>query len=95
MVSFAVLPSFTKKQHDIMLEQSFRTPPFLTKQRGSNWRATPKVACWLNLRTFQQTPGAYPKPPGPTVYVSEFLSFGGERGCLGYAKQGYLGIPLD
>ena len=49
-----------------------------------------------DLRTFQQTPkGAYPKPPGPTVYVSEFLQFGGERGCLGYAKQGYVGVPLE
>ena len=48
------------------------------------------------LRTFQQTPkGAYPRPPFQTVYDSEFLSFGGERGCLGYAKQGYVGVPLE
>ena len=33
--------------------------------------------------------------PEPTVYVSEFLSFGGERGGLGYAKQGYVGVLLD
>ena len=26
--------------------------------------------------------------------MKEFLSFGGERGCLGYAKQGYVGAPL-
>ena len=32
--------------------------------------------------------------PEPTVYVSEFLSFGGERGGLGYAKQGYVGGSL-
>ena len=47
------------------------------------------------LRTFQQTPVSHTPNPQPTVYVSEFLSFGGERGCLGYAKQGYVGAPLD
>ena len=44
-------------------------------------------------RNFQHTPkGTYPRPESPTVYVSEVFSFGGERGCLGYAKQGYVGV---
>ena len=38
---------------------------------------------------------AYPKPPGPTVYGSEFLSFWWwVWGCLGYAViRGMLGFP--
>ena len=33
----------------------------------------------LLLRIFQHTPGTYPRIPDQTVYVSEFLSFGGLR----------------
>ena len=42
---------------------------------------------WLvgSLQKFQQAPGTYPRDPQPSVYDSESLSFGGERGCLGYA----------
>ena len=44
-------------------------------------------------RNFQHTPkGTYPRPESPTVYVPELFSFGGERGCPGYAKQGYVGV---
>ena len=59
------------------------------------------LGCGKNLRTFQHTPGSNTQTtPQPTVYVSEFLvsgflSFGGERGSLGYAKQGYVGVPLE
>ena len=39
---------------------------------------------------------AYPKPPGPTVYGSEFLSFGGDFGDVwGMRLSGYVGFPLD
>ena len=36
---------------------------------------------------------AYPKPPGPTVYGSEFLSFGGVYGWG--MLQVYVGAPLE
>ena len=39
---------------------------------------------------------AYPKPPFPTVYVSEFLSFGGVFGDVwGMRLSGYVGFPLE
>ena len=37
-----------------------------------------------SLRIFQHTPGTYPRPQNQQIYVSEFLSFGGERGGLGF-----------
>ena len=48
---------------------------------------------WEFLRPYQQTPGAYPKPPGPTVYgfgIPE--SFGG-LGMSGVCSRGMLGFP--
>ena len=38
---------------------------------------------------------AYPKPPGPTVYVSEFpATFGGDFGDVwGMRNRGMLGFP--
>ncbi len=39
-------------------------------------------------------PLAHTPNPQPTVYVSEFLSFGGERGCLGYAVPGVCWVSL-
>ena len=46
-------------------------------------------------KTLPTDPWSMGPNPQPTVYGSEFLSFGGERGCLGYAKQGYVGFPLE
>ena len=43
------------------------------------------------LRTFQQTPGAYPKPP-TNSFMKEFLSFGG-LGMSGVCSRGMLGFP--
>ena len=57
------------------------------------WTQTRLSFCSKNFPTYAWN---IPKrPPFPTVYVSEFLAFGGERGILGYAKQGYVGVPLD
>ena len=47
------------------------------------------------VRIFQHTPGTYQNDPQPTVYGLEFLSFGGERESLGYAKQGNVGVPRE
>ena len=44
------------------------------------------------LRIFQHTPGTYQNDPQPTVYVSEFLSFGG-LGKPGVCSRGMLGFP--
>ena len=48
-----------------------------------------------HLRPYQQTPkGAYPKPPGPTVYGSEFLNHLGVKGDVwGMRNRGMLGFP--
>ena len=48
------------------------------------------------LRPYQQTPkGAYPKPPGPTVYGLEFLEHLGMKGDVWGMLQGYVGFPLE
>ena len=40
--------------------------------------------------------GAYPKPPGPTVYGSEFLQHLGVKGDVwGMLYPGYVGFPLE
>ncbi len=46
-------------------------------------------------RPYQQTPGGYPKPPTNSLWFGIPEPFEGERGCLGYAKQGNVGFPLD
>ena len=80
--------TFTKRGHPSTYWYDFLE--FQTKKLHHS------VRIFVILRTFQQTPGAYPKPPGPTVYDSEFLNrLGVKRGCLGYAKQGYVGFPLE
>ena len=37
------------------------------------------------FQEFSNIPLEHTPDPQPTVYVSEFFSFGGENGCLGYA----------
>ena len=45
------------------------------------------------IQEFSNIPLEHTPDPQPTVYVSEFFSFGGERGCLGYAvPRGMLGF---
>ncbi len=46
-----------------------------------------------NLRPFQQTPGAYPKPPANSLCfgIPFIWGFGDVWGML----QGYVGIPLE
>ena len=58
-------------------------PPFFLFQTASK-------RC--GLRTFQQTPVSHTPNPQPTVYVSEFLSFGG-LGMSGVCSRGVLGLP--
>ena len=45
-------------------------------------------------KTLPTDPRSIPQTPNQQ-FMKEFLSFGGERGCLGYAKQGYVGFPLE
>ena len=40
-------------------------------------------------KNFPTDPWSIPQTPNQQ-FMKEFLSFGGERGCLGYAKQGYV-----
>ena len=52
---------------------------------------------YLSSKTLPTDPCfAYPKPPTNQQFNgSEFLNHLGVWGCLGYAKQGYVGFPLD
>ena len=57
---------------------------------------------WLGIskvfrRTFQQTPGAYPKPPTNSLCMfRNSFHLGGERGCLGYAPRVCWGsLPIS
>ena len=45
-------------------------------------------------RPYQQTPGAYPKPPTNSLCFGIPATFGGERGCLGYATFGVCWVFL-
>ena len=48
----------------------------------------------LGSKNFPTYPWNIPQTPNQQ-FMKEFLSFGGGRGSLGYAKQGYVGVPLD
>ena len=51
-----------------------------------------KLGYKYNLRTFQQTPGAYPKPVTNSVWFGIPESFGG-LGMSGVCSEGILGFP--
>ena len=48
----------------------------------------------MRLRILQHTTGTYQNDPQPTVYVSEFLSFGA-LGMPGGMLQGYVAVLLE
>ena len=70
----AMTPRFMAATHicSIFL-WSLKTCLMFVAQRGAHIQD-------LTNRPLEHTPN-----PQPTVYGLEFLSFGGERGCLGYA----------
>ena len=54
-----------------------------------NLLSTSKNFRWFsNIQECSNIPLEHIQDPQPTVYVSEFLSFGGDGGCLGYAPWG-------
>ncbi len=56
----------------------------------------PSLIIWAKiLRTFQQTPGAYPRPPTKSLWKNSF-HLGVFWGCFLVCDfQGYVGVPLE
>ena len=58
-----------------------------------NWYIPKKNTTSKYLRFFQHTPGTYPRPWINSLWRNSFHL--GVCGCLGYAKQGFVGVLLE
>ena len=66
----------------------------LLLEQSHHYSPRPQALIWWSEIV---TPVSHtPFTPFPnSLWVGIPATFGGERGCLGYAKQGYVGFPLE